>query len=236
MARPDAPRNLEGQKKRFDVYRNNVFATAVDALAESFPAVARLVGEEFFRATARAFLDNHPPRSPILALIGGGFAEFLDGFPPAGSVPYLGDVARLEFAMIEAHHAADADPMTIDRLAAIPMEDLEAVALTPHPSLSLIRSRFSVGSIWEATTEATSAANISMTQAQDVMVLRPNLGVETAVLPPGGGTFLGTLLHGGAISVAAEKAAGEVADFDLSIHLSGLFAAGAFVAATTGTG
>lgn len=200
---------------------------------ETFPVVARLVGEEFFRATARAFLDERPPRSPILALVGVGFADFLDGFPPAASVAYLGDVARLEFALIEAHHAADAAPMPINTLTEIPMADLDEVILIPHPSLSLIRSRFPVGSIWEATTEAVNAETVSMAQAQDVMVLRPSLSVDTAILPSGGGTFLETLLCGGTISLAAEKAA-KAADFDLSIHLSGLFAAGAFVAATAG--
>ena len=88
------------------VYRNNVYAGLADTLGEAYPAVRRLVGEDFFRALASIYLDRHLPDSASLTLFGARFPDFIETFPPARSVPYLGDVARLERAWLEAFHAA----------------------------------------------------------------------------------------------------------------------------------
>jgi hypothetical protein len=84
--------------RRFGVYRNNVYASLIDVLAGRFAAVMRLVGEEFFRAMARAYVEGEPPRSVVLIRYGASFPTFVAGFPPAASVPYLGDIASLEWA------------------------------------------------------------------------------------------------------------------------------------------
>jgi len=218
------------QTKRFDVYRNNVFSAGVDALVETFPAVERLVGEAFFHAAARSFLDATPPTSPILTHIGAEFGTFLDDFPPAAGVPYLGDVARLEYARVMAHHATDADAISISALATVAAEAVGNAVLTPHPSLTLIQSRFPVGSIWAASTDAAWTADVDMNSAEDVLVVRPALDVETVTLPDGGGAFLRALLDGLTIETAAEVGATAHDTFELSDHLAGLFASGAFIA------
>src|SRR5919108_3746086 len=64
--------------RRFAVYRNNVVASLTSALAERFPVVQRLVGEEFFRAMARAYVTQEPPRSPVLLHYGATFPAFVD--------------------------------------------------------------------------------------------------------------------------------------------------------------
>src|ERR1700733_1305928 len=68
--------------KRFAVYRNNVVASLIDALRESFPAPLRIVGEDFFAAMARVYVRSDPPRSPILLEYGSGFANFIQKFEP----------------------------------------------------------------------------------------------------------------------------------------------------------
>lgn len=228
------------QSKRFNVYRNNVVSTAIDALAETFPVVQKLVGEEFFRAMARAFLDTSPITSPILTEIGNGFGDFLDGFPPAAQVPYIGDIARIEAGRIRAYHAADQQPIEVSALAGIPPEQVGGVRLTPHPAVQLVRSKFPVGSIWAASTDGMGAtdgtgatdgmnrAEVDMRCAEDVVSLRPMLEIKTMILPKGGGGFLDALLSGTSIADAANIAAEDDPTFDLSHHLIGAFGAGAF--------
>ncbi len=94
--------------RRFAVYRNNVVAGLVKALGTRFPALSRIVGEEFFNAMARVFVIAHPPRSPLLMTYGDDFPDFIADFEPAAELPYLADVARLEAARTRAYHAADA--------------------------------------------------------------------------------------------------------------------------------
>ena len=56
------------------------------------------------------FIARHPPQSPALVEFGGAFALFLAAFEPAGSLSYLTDIARMEWARHAAYHAADAAP------------------------------------------------------------------------------------------------------------------------------
>ncbi len=134
--------------RRFAVYRNNVVIGLAGTLATSFPAVCRIVGDEFFQAMAAAFARATPPSSPILLDYGAGFADFIAAFPPAASLPYLPDVARIERAWREAYHAAEAAALRAEDLAEIPGERAAALRLALHPSLRLVRSRFPALTIW----------------------------------------------------------------------------------------
>ena len=108
---PETVASMAGpsRERRIGVYRNNVKASLVAALVGAFPVVQRLVGEEFFEAAAFVFVEHHPPRSPVLAEYGAGFAAFLEGFEPARDLPYLADIARLEWARQQAFHCCRCD-------------------------------------------------------------------------------------------------------------------------------
>ena len=106
-------------RKRFAVYRNNVMVGLLDALQARFPVTARLVGEEFFRAMARVYAAARQPRTPLLMHYGDDFPDFIAGFEPAASVPYLADVARVECAWSQAYHAPEASALTVDALAGL---------------------------------------------------------------------------------------------------------------------
>ncbi|MDO9062036.1 MAG: DNA-binding domain-containing protein, partial [Bradyrhizobium sp.] len=125
--------------RRFAVYRNNVMASLAAALARRYPVIERLVGGEFFGAMARQFVMRHPPRSPLLAQYGDGFADFIAAFEPARELPYLADVARLEAARTRAYHAEDAVPLGADDFAALDAEALGDIRLQLHPSVSILR-------------------------------------------------------------------------------------------------
>ena len=71
-----AGRPGENPAKRFGVYRNNVTVSLVEALIAAFPAVHRLVGDEFFKAMARVYVGLHPPRSPLMFAYGQDFPDF----------------------------------------------------------------------------------------------------------------------------------------------------------------
>lgn len=231
IRRPGLPETTAAQTKRFDVYRNNVVAAATGALGDTFPAVRALVGDEFFRATARAYLDATPPRSPLLFRYGATFGDFLETFPPAARVPYLGDVARLEYARLQAYHAADVAPLEIAALSAIPADEVAGVTFDIHPAVSLIRSSFPVVSLWAASTGLMSSDDVDVTRAEDGLTARPGLDVDTRILPAGGAAFVEALLDGRTLGDAAESAMAAEPAFELSEHLAGLFEAGVFTRA-----
>ncbi|WP_420345420.1 DNA-binding domain-containing protein [Pelagibius sp.] len=214
----------------FDVYRNNVAVSLIEALEAAFPVVRRLVGEAFFKAVARAYVAEAPPCSPVLLLYGRSFGTFLDDFPPAARVPYLGDVARLEWARLYAYHAADAAPLEIASLSALPEGALGGLRFTLHPSLRLLRSRWPVVSIWAASSDAGTADAVDMGSGQEAAAIRPALTVETRLLPAGGHDFIADLVEGATLSAAAEQAIDRDPAFELAVHLQGLFEIGAVTA------
>lgn len=180
---PDAPAPLDvladpdhQRGERFRVYRNNVISGLTDQMAGSFPVVRRLVGDEFFRAMARAFVLANPPRSPLLTDYGDGFAAFVECFPPAATLPYLADVAMLEALRVRAYHAADAAPLTPEAAARLAME--EPGALKVHPSASLLRSRFPVLTIWTANQPEAAPGRIRAVDGESVLIVRPGMIVN----------------------------------------------------------
>ncbi len=127
-------------------------SSLIDALADTFPVVQDLVGEVFFRAMAGVFVRQAPPRSAVLAEYGEDFPAFIGHFGPAHGVPYLADVARLERLRVRAFHAADAEPLTPERIARA-LEDperLPALQVLCHPSVGVLGSRYAVVSLWAA--------------------------------------------------------------------------------------
>lgn len=215
--------------KRFSVYRNNVVVGLIEALEAAFPATRRIVGEAFFRAMARAYAVAHPPTSPILLYYGNDFAEFIDGFEPAQSLPYLGDVARIERAWLDAYHAAEVIGLSPDAFATIPPENIGNLRLTVHPSLRLVRSLFPALTIWRMNVADGVPAPVDLEAGgEDVLIFRPDADVEVRSTPLGGAEFVTALGEGRTLSEAAEIAM-KVPNFDLAANLAALLHAGAFI-------
>jgi hypothetical protein len=207
---------------RFAVYRNNVMVSLIDALADTYPVVQTLVGEEFFRAMAREFAQNNPPRSAVMAYYGRDFADFVAAFPPAASVPYLADVARLEMARVMAYHAADVatiDPQVLQAALADP-EQLMSLRLGLHPSVHVIESSFAIFSVWAAHQGTVDALTVDPDVAQTVLVYREGLDVDSMELAAGAGTFVSTLLSGQTLADAVQAANSLDPEFDLTNALT----------------
>jgi hypothetical protein len=138
---------------RLDIYRHHVVTTLTAALESTFPVVCRLVDRRFFAYAADAFIRDNPPDGPCLFEYGRAFPDFLAAFPACRDQAYLADVARLEWAMNEALHAEDAEPLDPERLAAVAPEDMPRLVLRLDPSLSLLASPWPVDRIWRANQE-----------------------------------------------------------------------------------
>ena len=90
---------------RLQIYRHHVLTSLTDVLQTTFPVVCRLVDARFFRYMADAYMRQYPPEAPCLFEYGAHFPDFVATFPPCHHLEYLGDVARLEWAMHIAWHA-----------------------------------------------------------------------------------------------------------------------------------
>ncbi|MEO1264210.1 MAG: DNA-binding domain-containing protein [Pseudomonadota bacterium] len=213
--------------RRFDVYRNNHMSSLIDALAARFDVTRQLVGDDFFRSLAREHIREAPPASPILMHYGAGLADHIARFAPADDLPFLADLARLEWAIGESYHAADADPLGVEALGNIPMEQAGAARVAVHPSLRLIRSQWPVFSIWAAhQTDDPAAALAPIAQAPEAgMTIRPGLDVDVRALAPPAFALIAAFGDGATLDDAFAQTDG-VAPEDFGGLLGFVFAAG----------
>ena len=142
---------------RLQLYRHHVLSTLGAALAGAYPAVGRLVDPRFFAYAADAFVRARPPSGPCLGEYGADFGAFLDDFPPCRHLPYLGDVARLEWAVHAALRAPEMRPLDPERLAAVAPADMAMLRLRLDPSVSLLASPWPVDRVREATRDGDEA-------------------------------------------------------------------------------
>jgi Putative DNA-binding domain len=235
----DAPSLVAGRNgtpagRRYDVYRNNVTVSLIDALAAIYPAVQRITGTDFFRAMARFHVRSTPPASPLLFEYGRDFPDFIEAYEHAQDMPWLGDVARIERAWLDAYHAGDAAALSPATLAGIAPERTAGLVFTPHPATQIVRSHFSALTIFAANRGNVPAARIDASLPEDALITRPAYDVVVRHLPPGGAVFADCLLTGAPLGAAAAAALDASPAFDIAANIAGLIEAGAFTALVSG--
>lgn len=215
--------------RRFAVYRNNVTVSLIDALADSFPVTQELVGEEFFRAMARLYACAQPPKSPVLAFYGDSFAEFVQRFPPAAGLPYLADVARLEFLRVLAYHATDAKPVPTAQFANALADEaaLPLLVVALHPSLGVLDSTTAVVSLWAAHQGVGELASVVPDIPESALVVRHGLDVEVIGITRAASVFIEALRRGETLGRALESAQAVDPAFDPALPLGLLIQKGA---------
>ncbi len=214
--------------KRYNVYRNNVTVSLIEALAAIYPAVQRITGAEFFRAMARFHVRANPPRSPLLFEYGCDFPDFIERYEYAQSVPWLADVARIERAWLDCYHAADAEPLSAMALRSVPADRLAELVFLPHPAVRIVCSSFPAVSIFAANRDEERVGPVDVVDPQDALITRPDQDVTVRHLPPGGATFLKRLIDGDPLGVAVAVALEATPSFDLPANIAGMIDAGVF--------
>ncbi|OQW70565.1 MAG: hypothetical protein BVN34_00825 [Proteobacteria bacterium ST_bin12] len=136
-------------KERIAIYRNNVFSNYRKALSAVYPVVERLVGEQFFRQTADSYIDAYPSLSGDLNQYGANFSQFMVSYEPVKRLPYLSDVARLEWLVELVFHASDHVPRVLEKLSNIPEEKYGELRFSLHPASQLFQSNFPTATIWQ---------------------------------------------------------------------------------------
>jgi hypothetical protein len=220
------PREVE---QRFAVYRNNVTVSLTEALAQRFPVIKRLVGEDFFAALARLYAEADRPRSPVLAEWGEGFAAFLAEFPPLAPYPYMADVARIEFARGRAFHAADAAPINPADLA---RADPDRVRLVLHHSVQVLRLAYPAVTIW-ARNQPDAGDGPAGQGPETALILRDGAWqVPVRAIGPGDTALVQAFLAGATLAFAAQSAQQAEPGHDPQPMLVALMRAGVIINAT----
>ena len=211
---------------RLAICRHHVTTTLTAALRGTFPVVCRLVDERFFAFAADRYIAADPPAGPCLSEYGAGFAGFLAGFPPCAGLPYLPDVARLEWALEQAWHAPDVAPLPMATMATVSPEEASGLAIAFDPSVAYVDSPFAIDRIWRA--NRPDVVDPEMVDASAgparLEVRRRGDHAVFAVLDAGVFAFRRALANGADLGHAALTALAADPCFDLAAALRALFA------------
>jgi hypothetical protein len=216
----------------FAVYRNTVMKGCIDALEANFPTVARLVGREWFRAAAAAYVPNRLPRDGSLFTYGDdGFAAFLESLPTAAQLPYLRGVARLDTSWRAVHAAADAPVLAPELLAADAPEALAARVLRPHPATHWAWfDDQPVPTIWSRNRRSAPVDGEVEWHGEGLLMTRAEGAVQWQSLSRAGCALLDACAVGLPLGLAAEQALQQQPGADLAALLRQLLLAASFAA------
>lgn len=213
--------------RRFNVYRNNVTTSLMDALGDGFPVIKKLLGEENFRNLAREYQAAHPPSSPLMIYFGEAFPQFLADFVPLAKIPYLSDVAKLEYAMRQSYHAADAPAMDPAKLGELSEEQLLAAKVTLAPSLRVVTSPWPIVGIWQMNSVEGAAKPVA--RAECALITRPEYDPMPELITPADAALLLTLQKGLPLADALAAAQEQDQNHDFGRLLGRLLAQNAIV-------
>jgi hypothetical protein len=228
-------------KHRLDVYANNARSNFIESLISSYPAIRRLVGEDYFRQCARGFHTRHPSLSGDLQPAGAGFAQYLAELHGDDEFRYLSEVARLEWLVEESLLAADHGPLDLAKLELVATDDYDDLRFHLHPSARLFASQYPCSGIWEANVGSDAEPEMMDLDAgpDRVLLVRTGGQLKCHRLSHGEQEFLQSVSAGERFAAAVESGAarsgvdtaghGETSAFDAAAALQRFVLAGVIV-------
>ena len=212
--------------RRLAIYRANMVASADKALSSAYPVIRQVVGDEFFHGLAREFQRGTPSASGDLTEFGAGFGAFLATFEHTQSLPYLPDLARLEWTVHHAYGAADAPDWDPASLAAVEPEHQAAIRFEWAPGIAVVASAHPVARIWTIHQPGHDGEfSVDWSVADTALVARDGFVVTVTGCTPADAAFIEASLSGLPFGDAAATALADHPDFDLGALLGRAIAA-----------
>lgn len=210
------------------IYRNTVMLGAMEALADNYPVVRRLVGAEMFDAMAVDHSQCCPPRSPVMALYGAGFSDWIGNQPFAADIPYLADVARIERLFCKSLFAADEPVAALEDFQGI--NDWTQIRIRLHPAAQFDWLTSPAMTIWLAHQQEDPPQLSAEWAAGGALFTRPWGCVVGRPIDRASHRFLFGLRLGETAGAAALATAALYPDADVGALFATLVQTGAFAA------
>ncbi|MEI9948798.1 MAG: DNA-binding domain-containing protein [Pseudomonadota bacterium] len=209
--------------ERLAIYRNHFLESLVDTLETTYPVTQRLVGAHYFSALAKRHVAADPPRDPWLRLYGSGLAATIELNRECQAVPYLSDVARLEWALHEAAEAQEDSLLEVGEVCRA-LEELGAGAVIAFTApLRQLRCAWPADLIWRfhASNDITEILEIGR-QSRWLHVSRDERGPFVVATERGPFVLQERLIAGESLATACEAALASDATLDITRALADL--------------
>jgi hypothetical protein len=166
-------------KTRLQVYSDGYPARIAEALAETFPATAHILGDATFAALAERFVSQLQNAPRNLNDIGSSLGRFLSVDSLCDSLPFLPDLAALESAIQRAFHSRETTPFDGSRCSHWLPEDWMRARIVFQPSVMLLRSEWPLSDLHDAQEVDRESIDIDLSrQPRQFLVYRMEFNVK----------------------------------------------------------
>lgn len=158
-------------KQALNVYRHSLLGNHLGAMQEIYCVCLRLVGEAFFTFAFERFFSESKHAHYDISQFGEDFPEFLRGFPPAQSIPYLGDVAQLEWSCHLAALGERYPSFDFQALSKVSEKDQALLCFDLPPNSTLLASNYPILAIWQNNQPDAQEKIISLKEGGDYLLI-----------------------------------------------------------------
>lgn len=137
-----------GVKRRLSIYAEAYRLRIIEALANSYPKLKALLGDDLFNTTAHSYINVHPSSYPNMRWVGDKMQLHLMKTLPRH--PIAAEMAAFEWALGLAFDAEDTPVLQLQDIAVIPPEAWADLPLVFHPSVQLLPLKWNVLLVWQA--------------------------------------------------------------------------------------
>ncbi|RLB53320.1 MAG: hypothetical protein DRI90_21290 [Deltaproteobacteria bacterium] len=191
--------------ERLAIYREMVFLRLHDSLAEDYPAIRAVLGDDDFRELVLDYLDHYPSRSFTLDHAGKDLPRFVS---EASHLPHralVHDLARLEWAVHRSFHADPADPLTAAVIGQIPLELWVEARLRLAPATEVMAFEYEVSDILKSVSNEADLPSLEPARSWCAVWRRDNVVWRQTLSEPMH-AVLSTFARGGTIAEAVGEA------------------------------
>jgi len=195
--------------ERIGIYADAYFHRLLECLGEDFPTTLAVLGTDNFAALVKEYLLEHPPTEPSILYAGLYLADFLNDHPFAERWPFIADLARLERAVLDVFHAADAPVLSLETLHVVPSEEWPALKFRTHPAVEIVHSEWRIADVLHTVEQGREWTDPELEEAS-VLVWRQNALVNYRNLEPVERDALVIVAKGASFAAVCEAVAAGV--------------------------
>lgn len=210
-----------GAEERLKIYHDAYRLRLIEALSKAYPNLGKLLGDELFDRTARAYIVTHPSRYRNLRWYGGELAEHLaDALPQH---PVASELARFEWTLALAFDSADTPVLSGADLVTVSPEDWGRLRFSLHPSAWVLDMNLNTVAVWQALNEDRTPPSIKETTSS-WLIWRKGLNPHFRSLEPGESSSLALIVKGACFAEVCEALSMSDAEPDSAIQAAGYLA------------
>lgn len=200
---------------RINIYKNNVVSTLRENIIAKYPIILALVGEEFLNYCVREYVKNNPSKNGNLDFYGKEFANFIASFKPAQTLPYLSDVAKLEWLLHEIYFDEDIKILDKIKFSKTDVNQLENVKFKVNKAVKLIASKYPIYQIYQMVNDNLIKDLDISSGGENLLIIRPEFKIKAIEIYDSEYQFLSALFNSKTLHEAYLQAERIDNDFDV---------------------